>query len=480
MVKTLETAIHDMPDKYAPYEILTRYELGKRNKEKAMEILNQFIAKIKRGPDFLKAKVFLAGIYYRDRKPDAAMKLVEEVLKENPKDVTGLTLKGDILVSKKDYAGAISEYRTVLGEQPENIPVTLGLARTHILNKEPAIAKDIYKKVLDKNPNVREALLAMGNMALEKKDLNEADKYFSLLLKLAPKSPVPYYKKGIVKRLEKKTAEAESLFEKSLEANVDYTPALIQSLDPLLKKKKLNEAISRVRQQIKKTPGNSDYYILLGKLYTIRKDYSNARKNYEKAFEINPNSQQALFNLGRLEQSRGSLDKALANYQKMRALDPDNPRIALLVAMTFEQKGEHKKARDIYEEILDRNPEVPMAANNLAFYYCEYEPTKKNLARAEKFIAPLLEKFKDVPSLVDTGAWVYYHKGKYEKARDLLLSIDEKARNIPAINYHMGMIYLGLGEKDKAKSYLQSALKDNKDFPGQQKAEKAMEKLLQK
>ncbi|HUT43578.1 MAG TPA: hypothetical protein VMW95_04505, partial [Desulfobacterales bacterium] len=107
------------------------------------------------------------------------------------------------------------------------------------------------------------------------------------------------------------------------------------------------------------------------------------------------------------------------------------------------------------------------------------EPTKENLAKAEKLIAPLLEKFKNVPSLVDTGAWVYCRKGEYGKARNLLLGIDEKARNIPAINYHLGMIYLGLGEKDKAKSHLQLALKGKENFPGRQEAEKEMEKLLQ-
>lgn len=478
MAEVLQKAINDMPDKYVLYEILARYELGERNKDKAVKVLNQYIARTRTGPGLLKAKLFLAGISYRERKFDDAMKLAEDVLKENPKDVAGHALKGDILVSKKDYVGAIAEYRTVLGEEPENIAVSLGLARTHIFNNEPAIAKDIYRKVLDKNPNVGEAMLALGNMALEEKNLEQADRYYSRLLKLAPKSPVPYYKKGIVKRLEKKGEEAAALFEKALEANIDFTPALIQSLDPLVREKKLDEAIVRVQQQIEKSPKNSSYYVLLGRLYAVKKDYSSARKNYEKAFEINPNSQQALFSLAQLEQSQGSIDKALENYRKMRVLNPENPRIALLTAMTLEQKGEHKQAIVIYEEVLEKNPGVPLAANNLAFYLAEYEPTGENLERAEKLIAPLLEKYKNAPSLVDTGAWVYCRKGEYKKARDLLLGIDEKARNIPAISYHLGMIYLGLGEKDKAKDCLQRALKGEEEFPGRQEAEKEMKKFL--
>jgi len=323
----------------------------------------------------------------------------------------------------------------------------------------------------------REVLLALGNMALEEKDFTEADRYYSRLMKLAPESPVPYYKKGVVKRLEKKGKEAESLFEKALEANVDYTPALIQSLDPLMKEKKVDEAIGKVQQQIQKSPKNSDYYVVLGKLYAIKKDFPNARKNFEKAYEINSNNQQALFNLAQLEQSQGSIDNALENYEKMRALNPNNPRIALLTAMTLEKKGEYKKAQGIYEEVLAGNPDSPIAANNLAFSLIQHEPTKENFLKAEKIISPLLEKYKSSPSLVDTGAWVYYHKGDYVKARDLLLCIDEKARNVPAMQYHLGMIYLKLNDKEKAKDYLQLSLKNGEKFPGREEAEQEIKKL---
>ena len=169
----------------------------------------------------------------------------------------------------------------------------------------------------------------------------------------------------------------------------------------------------------------------------------------------------------------------MRSYQKMRKLNPSNDRIALMAAMIFEQKNEPEKAKAIYEEILSRNPRSPIAANNLAFYYAEYDPTKDNLEKAEGLIRPLLENFKTSPSISDTAAWVAYKKGEYEKARILLSNIYEKVDQNSAINYHMGMIYLGLGDRTNAKSYLQIALQENKNVPGSRVAEKEFATLLQ-
>jgi tetratricopeptide (TPR) repeat protein len=204
----------------------------------------------------------------------------------------------------------------------------------------------------------------------------------------------------------------------------------------------------------------------------LNKEPDDARKRFEKALELNPESQEALFSFARLEQSLGSLDKAIEKYETIREANPDNLRMALLIAALYETKGDHKKSKDVYEEILAKNPNVSVAANNLAFYYAEHEPTEENLAKAEKLVLPLTEKHKEVPSLVDTAAWVYYRKGEFAKARDLLMKVEEKGKDIPEINYHLGMVYLELGEQDKAESYLRLALNSERDFSGKEEAQR--------
>ena len=125
----------------------------------------------------------------------------------------------------------------------------------------------------------------------------------------------------------------------------------------------------------------------------------------------------------------------------------------------MEYKEDHEGAKSIYEEVLAKKPDYSAAANNLAFYYAEHKPTEKNLDKAEKLIEPFLSKYKNSVNLLDTAAWIYYRKGNFKKAFDLLFGLGDKIKDAPVINYHLGMICFKSGEMKKAKKYLQVSLK---------------------
>lgn len=79
--------------------------------------------------------------------------------------------------------------------------------------------------------------------------------------------------------------------------------------------------------------------------------------------------------------------------------------------------------------------------------------------------------------MVDTAAWIYYRKGDLARARDLLLGVEEKFDNRPTVYYHIEIIYFNLGQKGKAKEYLQMAIESKESFPGRQEAAKALKEL---
>ena len=332
MLEVLRQAVKDLPGQYGAYEVLAGYYLGQKETEKATSLLNQFMERVKEGPDYLKAKFFKATVCFREEKTAEGLQLVAEILKDNPKDVRAHALKGDMLATQKDFAGAIAEYRAALHEEPENTLALLSLAKAHLFNNEPAL-------------------------------------------------------------------------------------------------------------------------------------------------EVNSDSQEALFHLARLEQAVGSVDKALKKYEEIRGKSPENLGIAMVIATLLDQQGKHGQAREIYEEVLEKKPDLLVAANNLAFYYAEYDATEENLAKAERLMSPLIQKHKDAPNLADTAAWVYFRQGKFERARDLLLEVEEKARATPVISFHLGMIYYGLGEDDGARKYLQHALESEEAFMGREEAEKTLKEL---
>ncbi|MBW2602501.1 MAG: tetratricopeptide repeat protein [Deltaproteobacteria bacterium] len=314
----------------------------------------------------------------------------------------------------------------------------------------------------------------MGDICLADKDLKGARRHFGNLLALEPGSVQANYKNGVLKLIENKSHEAASLFEKALEIDPDFVPALRRLIDMLVKDEALDKAFARCKEQMEMRPKNAEYHVLLGTLYGIDKDYEKARKSFEEALEIEPTSSNALFNLARLEQLQGSIDAAIAKYEKVRKQTPNNLGVTMLIATLLEKKGEFSKAKRLYEEVLEKNPKSSAAANNLAFFYAEHEPTKENLARAERLVGPLLEKHKDNPDIVDTAAWIYYRKEDFERARDLLAGVSDMTGKRSIISYHLGMVYLALGNEVEGRKHLEEAMKGEEQFPGRSEAEKKL------
>jgi Flp pilus assembly protein TadD len=61
------------------------------------------------------------------------------------------------------------------------------------------------------------------------------------------------------------------------------------------------------------------------------------------------------------------------------------------------------------------------------------------------------------PSTADTLAWIYYQKGNYDSARDLLEEAIKAAPNDAAIHYHLGMTYAKLSNSTDAVTHLKKA-----------------------
>ena len=511
MLRVLEETIRDMPDKYGAYEMLARYRASEKGFDEALSVLDRFLNRVESGPSRVQARLFKAEILTWKRELDAALALVEDVLKTRPGEVQAHALRGNILASQGRFVDAISAYRSVLNEEPGNIEVLLKLARVHALNGESGLAEATYRRVIEREPENRAALfglaglarrnnrpdaarghlekiltsnpddgaalLALGDLAMARRDAKSARKYYEHLKELAPKSPMGMYKVGLVEMVEGRTGKAMALFEGALSANPDYAPALEQILGVLVRQGKLDEAVERCRRQSEASPKNARYLIALGRLYGAKKDYTRARAIFEQALEVDPNSQDAIFDLARLASTQGSVEEAIKRMEGLHKKNPDHAGFSLFLALLYEQASRQKESKAIYEEVLKKRPGIWIAANNLAFYLAEFEPSEANLSRARELLAPLLAKENTPAEVEDTWAWVLYRQGEYQKAREVLEGISASLGKNPAYNYHLGMIHLGLKNEALARRFLQEALTTGQEFPGRQEAEKALKAI---
>ncbi len=311
MIRVLRQAMKDMSEKYKLHELLAKHYLGENEIEKALEVLNQYTQKVQSGDNFLKAKLFQAHILFQEDKMEDSLKVVEKILEQNFSDVRAHFLKGNILDIRKDFSGAINEYNTALDWDLQNVQILLKLASAYFMNNLLVLSETTFKKILEINPKVKqaryglvqiykrkglledakeqlekvlerypdtkEALYSLGDIALKKEDLKTAKRCYERLLELEPGLSIVHYKNGLLSLAEKRIKEAIIYFEKSLTINPDFVPALNQLVNIL----KSDEAIKRCKQQINKSPKNSDYHVLLGKLYASKRDFQSAHDKFQ-------------------------------------------------------------------------------------------------------------------------------------------------------------------------------------------------------
>jgi tetratricopeptide (TPR) repeat protein len=92
----------------------------------------------------------------------------------------------------------------------------------------------------------------------------------------------------------------------------------------------------------------------------------------------------------------------------------------------------------------------------LAWVYAE---ENTNLDVAVSLAQKAKQLLPDLDSISDTLAWVYYKKGNYSGAVPLLQECVEKAPDRASYRYHLGMVLLADGEKQRARQQLEAALR---------------------
>ncbi len=154
---------------------------------------------------------------------------------------------------------------------------TLGKAYQSFLSGDTGKAQQLYQKVLQQEPNNRDALLGMAAIALKHKQPDQATAYYSKLLELDPADP------------------------EALAALI----GLRGQSDPI-------QSESRLEKDLAQNPQADAAHFALGNLYAQQSRWAEAQQSYFRAYSIAPGNADYAFNLAvsldHLNQGKLALD----------------------------------------------------------------------------------------------------------------------------------------------------------------------------
>jgi Flp pilus assembly protein TadD len=175
-----------------------------------------------------------------------------------------------------------------------------------------------------------------------------------------------------------------------------------------------------------------------------------------------------------IQVQRGQTANAISAWEQWTNAHPNDAGADAILGTLEESRGDLGKAEGYYKKSLQIQPQQPIAANNLAYRMLlngENVDVALTLAQTARRGMP------NSASTADTLAWAYYYKGTYSFARDLLEDAVKTEPNNASMQYHLGMVYSKLRDKNSAEVHLKKAVSLAPDSPTAKDARTALQGL---
>jgi uncharacterized protein (TIGR02996 family) len=511
-IAALEGFIHEAPDNYDLRLGLGALQQRMGGDARAIAVYQEVIERAGTKPQGLMARNRLAALYSSEHKNDAAMKLVQEVLAENPRDNDALLLRGNFSLQSDDPAAAIGDLRAVLRDQPDAVPVLRALARAHIANHEPALAEETLQRAVSlspldpdvrveltqllaqsgkseqalplieqtvrDNPTHVQARETLVRLYLARGDYAAARVAAEDLKTLAPTKAVGFYLAGIAAQSEKRAADAQASFEKALQLQPDAADALAALARLHVTSGHPERARAAVDEVLARNPDNFAARNLLGELRLAGKESGPAQQEFSQVIAAAPEWPLGWRNLALAQEAANDRAGAIATLEKgVQKTHWDFSLVADLAAL-YERSREFDKAIATYEGLVTKRRGNEAAENNLAMLLVTYRKDQKSLDRARE----LSEQFASSPNaaLLDTHGWVLYRRGQFAESLSVLERAHQIAPQALIVRFHLGMAQFKSGQSAQARENLQAALQSKSIFAGADEARAALASIPSK
>jgi TolB-like protein/Flp pilus assembly protein TadD len=208
------------------------------------------------------------------------------------------------------------------------------------------------------------------------------------------------------------------------------------------------------RKAVELDPTSAEAYTALGfATVTHDFDWTSAERQHLRAIELNPKYATAHQWYGFHLAMEARFDEAVSEMLRARALDPLTPSIMQALGWCYYQARRHDDALNAYRRLLEIEP-------NFAYGLATYSWTLRSVGEHEEAVR-MMQKAVAISGggqFFQTNlAAAYAAAGREAEAREILAQLEEVAATHYVSPYHLAIIHLRLGERERALSLLEQA-----------------------
>ncbi|MEM8792711.1 MAG: tetratricopeptide repeat protein [Pseudomonadota bacterium] len=488
--------------------MLAKYDVEIGDSDRAIEDLTALIAEEPLGAN--RARIALSRIYYNEANIEAADRLVEAALAEDPLDIEALSLLAARQIDDEDLEVAVQTIRKGLNEAPNDVRLlqlagraqellgNLDLANDRLASAVRAsdfdvdvaeryvqfllrldrvtAAEAVLADAVRRKPGDRDLLDLLGFTRIRLEDWLGAEAAAEALRQYDPERAQQLY--AAVLLGQEKFDEGADLLRDLPRDERRRAASVAALMQTYLREGELDQAIAFLEELLTENPDDLQALGLRGNIYIVERKYAEAEEKYRRILEIDPGNGGAHSALSRLYAVTGEREKSEEALMAGLSASPDSIVLLTRLAQLRETQGRFDEAIEVYDDLYQRVPDSLLVANNLASLLSDHRADSRAAVERAYTIASRLRP-SDLPHYRDTYGWTRYLKGEYEEALAKIAPVVEALPTNPWVHYHLGMIYLALERREDARPHLEQALdlSEGAAFPPRQDVKDALNTL---
>ena len=263
-------------------------------------------------------------------------------------------------------------------------------------------AEQLYRSILENQPNNLIARKNLGILQFNLGRFNEAEANYRKVIELKPGYIDAHYGLGIVLKSLNKLDEAKVSYEKAIKLKPDYLEAHYNLATTLTDLGKFNEAEANYRKVIELKPDYAEAHNNLGATLQILGRYDEAEAIYRKAIELKPDYADAHNNLGTTLKELGRFDEAEASYRMSIILKPNFTEVIKSINQSDWEGSRNHLEKICKSKIIRMNREVKEFIR-LWCIHCKNLISQGDVKKSTKILTKLLivgERNQDINDLI--------------------------------------------------------------------------------
>lgn len=488
----IERGIAESPDPVPFRSLRAGLNFSEGNFEEAISELEEIVSSDVPSEHTNSVKVALARMLLSRENEVGARRLIEEVIVSDPLNTEALKMQAVWQIDADDTDGAIASLRTAIDASPQDVKAAELLAQAYMRAGSPELAREYLALAVDSSGNAPEQSLRYARALIADDRYLPAEDVLIPALRLAPGNTQLLAELGQLYLLMDDQPRTTQVIDTLKRIDTNETRQIANALraEQLQREGGVENAVRFLEGVASESQGNLNAQMLLLRGRLANGDAAGALALIESMVAENPTDEQLPFALAAVKGATGDLEGAASDYRRLLSGDANRPRVWLELSRVLLRMGDETAANEAIEEGLSQNADDPnllwarasvleqdnqidaaiaiyedlyekssnsiIVANNLASLLSARRDDQESLDRA--FVVARRFKDTETPALQDTYGWILHRKGQSAEALPYLESAASSLTNDALTQYHLGMVYVSLDQRENAIRQLQKTI----------------------